>query len=330
MAARRIPRTDAATVTTRKPERRTPSDRAPTAPNGGQLSRQIPFAMRGISNASAGTTSAGSNRLPANPRSNQHRRKQKMSIFTRTPVDSPAAASAAVEAVHPGLPVGYDDEQGVYFVPDADRPFYAPQLEKAKHRARRDIGAADTVAWSHARELARAAAFAEFGPRPESPSESARRFIPDTDLGVLAEIDARQASWDAFVDSWIAEHAPEVERRRIAFHLIQLELAQLARAQSENREHVAADHRRRDTCPVCGECDPAVNGPVTMRDLVNAAANQNTRTRPFTSCVACFDVKRQLVLEDWAKARVQGGRTRRELLAGPISSSFSSIDGRSN
>lgn len=252
-----------------------------------------------------------------------------MSIFTRT-TDIPVEADSSPEAARRGLPDGYDDERGVFFVPPEDRPFYAAQLDKAKSRFKRERAGADYIARSHARELARAAAVDSLGARPETPSVTERHFIPDTRKPELAQMDAAQADWDAFVERWIDEHAPEVESRRIAFHLTQLGLAQHARAQRENRDRNEADILRRNTCPVCGECDLATNGPVDLRDLVFPGSNDASRIRPFISCAACHEVKRQIMLEAWSNAPVKGGRTRREILTAATSNSFAPINGSTN
>lgn len=138
-----------------------------------------------------------------------------------------------------------------------------------------------------------------------------REISPDGTLDSLsksetARLDARVQELEASV-----LHDP-ITSLEFYFHLRALAIAVSLASDAKDSEEREAQYRKRSTCPVCGHCEPAENGPVQSRDLKGDGETSRYR-RMFKSCRRCFEVaKAQYAAHIAGQPTTDGTRSRAE------------------
>lgn len=140
---------------------------------------------------------------------------------------------------------------------------------------------------------------------------AAREIAPDGSPASLSK--AESARLDARVQELEASvlHDP-ITSLEFYFHLRALAIAVGLAADAKDSEEREARHRQMNTCPICGHCEPAENGPVQARDLKGNGETSRYR-RMFRSCRRCFEVaKAQYAAHIAGQPTTDGTRSRAE------------------
>ncbi|TQL48785.1 hypothetical protein FB562_1891 [Homoserinimonas aerilata] len=221
-----------------------------------------------------------------------------MGLFT------PKKAQPETGTEQDGLPPGFEDQDSPFFIPEPLREHYVTsRAEAARYPA--DIE-------NYVKSVARRRAEAEYDtayPREERPADTN---LADVAAGLtriqqgLLLAHHRDATVSARADAIVRdERATLVE---LMFHETALGIALRAHDTAELARRADAAHQRRTTCPVCGQCDPARNGPIEKRSLLPGLPNQVFMGRPedprtalqLRSCVPCHAVAVDEYLETLA------------------------------
>lgn len=220
----------------------------------------------------------------------------------------------------PGLPDGYDDPAGMFYVPEEARPYYADAKSVGLTRATQDMWReGEPGAWARrvaARGWARHIVAANYGGvvpidadeaakirhtqwihigdefRKEELSDEARAQL---EAGVAAELEYGprfRAEVEALAEEMQA--LPAVRLTELVTHEhTTREALERARTESERaRQHEV--QVKKQTCPVCGQHakDAATGSPVSSRPLTPHSGNiglPGAKYPVLRSCAFCYD-----------------------------------------
>ncbi|MGI8394283.1 hypothetical protein [Leucobacter sp. W1038] len=192
----------------------------------------------------------------------------------------------------PALPVGHDDPNSVYYIPEALLPTYlaarpGPALDYLEHAAE---------------ELARVASRDKLGAH-EPPANT---FVPLNDDYARERRNIERVEYmrTARERLTLEEIAP------LADHYARLAAARADDATRKARQKQDRVRQTRYSCAVCGETHDGSLGEVKPRRLPLTPGNWMNSTGTLKSCEACFRVAEQVIIRDLAEASQRESKVR--------------------